>query len=84
MLPEDAHKILALLRPMGASIAEISSIPGLCETDFVLLHYLAGNTMLLARRMEARTQGLDLAPVPEAGQEAARLTFAEVSTERVQ
>ena len=84
MTSKNAQKALVLLRPVGKSMALISELPGLEPVDYALLRQLAGSAMLLARRMDARAQGLNLARISEELQRAAELVCAEPITERVQ
>lgn len=84
MTRQNAEKALILLRPVGKSMALISELPGLESIDYALLRQLAGSAMLLARRMDARAQGMNLSRISEELQKAAELACADPVTERMQ
>ena len=84
MTPQNAQKALSLLRPVGKSMALISELPGMEPVDYALLRQLAGSVILLARRMDARAQGLNLSRISEELQKAAELACTDPITERMQ
>lgn len=84
MTRQNAEKALVLLHPVGKSMALISGLPGLEPVDYALLRQLAGSAMLLARRMDARAQGLNLSRISEELQKAAELACTDPITERMQ
>lgn len=84
MHPAHARKVLTLLSPIAKNLDEIHSVSGLEDTDLALLEGLTGFAVLLARRMEAKAQGVNIARTVDELQTTAAVLFAIPQTEKVQ
>lgn len=85
MLPQNAKKALKLLSQVPKSIDAIHELPGLQPVDFMLLQAIAGYSVLLANRMQAKADGENMTrAIVEIKTTAAELLAIEPSTYREQ